>query len=91
MKDLIYIIIIWNAVTFLMMAIDKLMAVRGRRRISEAALLTSAFAMGGAGSLLGSMIFRHKTRKLKFRILLPVALLFNLSLLFLVWHETEVF
>jgi uncharacterized membrane protein YsdA (DUF1294 family) len=68
------------------MAVDKHRAVRGKWRISESALLTSAFAMGGIGGFLGSLVFRHKTRKWKFRILLPVALLFNLSVIFLVWY-----
>ncbi|HVI40424.1 MAG TPA: DUF1294 domain-containing protein, partial [Anaerovoracaceae bacterium] len=61
-------------------------ATHGKWRISEQALLTTAFAMGGIGSLLGSIVFRHKTRKWKFRILLPVALLFNLSVIFLIWY-----
>ena len=86
MKESFYILVIWNVVTFILMAIDKYKAVRGQWRISESALLTAAFAMGGLGSLLGSVVFHHKTRKWKFRILLPVALLFNISLLFLIWY-----
>lgn len=86
MKELIYILAGWNGITFLLMAIDKYKAVKGKWRISESALLTAAFAMGGIGSFFGSICFRHKTRKWKFRILLPVALLFNLSVIFLVWY-----
>ena len=86
MKELIYILIIWNIGTFILMAVDKFKATHGKWRISEQALLTTAFAMGGIGSLLGSIVFRHKTRKWKFRILLPVALLFNLSVIFLIWY-----
>lgn len=86
MKEWIYIISGWNFVTFLLMGIDKFLAVKNMRRISEQTLLTFAFVMGGGGSLLGSILFRHKTRKWKFRLLLPVALLFNLSVLFLIWY-----
>jgi uncharacterized membrane protein YsdA (DUF1294 family) len=86
MKESVYILVAWNIVTFILMAIDKYKAVHGKWRISEAALLTAAFAMGGFGSLLGSLFFHHKTRKWKFRILLPVALLFNISLIFLIWY-----
>lgn len=86
MKDLIYILIGWNLITFLLMAVDKYKAVHGKWRISEQFLLTTAFAMGGIGSFLGSVVFRHKTRKWKFRVLLPVALLFNISVIFLVWY-----
>lgn len=84
MKESVYLLVLWNVVTFILMAVDKYKAVRGKWRISESALLTAAFAMGGFGSLLGSVVFRHKTRKWKFRILLPVALLFNISLIFLI-------
>lgn len=83
MKESVYLLVLWNVATFILMAVDKHKAVRGKWRISEAALLTAAFAMGGFGSLLGSVIFRHKTRKWKFRILLPVALLFNISMIIL--------
>ncbi|QOX63488.1 DUF1294 domain-containing protein [Anoxybacterium hadale] len=86
MKEWIYIIIGWNFGTFLLMGADKFLAVKNMRRISEQTLLTVAFVMGGFGSLLGSILFRHKTRKWKFRLLLPVALLFNLSVLFLIWY-----
>ncbi|MDF3001945.1 MAG: hypothetical protein K0Q48_2064 [Bacillota bacterium] len=86
MKEWIYIIMGWNFVTFLLMGTDKFLAVKNMRRISEQTLLTVAFVMGGLGSLLGSILFRHKTRKWKFRLLLPVALLFNLSVLFLIWY-----
>ena len=86
MKELLLVLAIWNLVAFALMAADKYKAARGKWRISESALLTAAFAMGGIGSLLGSIVFHHKTRKWKFRILLPVSVLFNLSLAFLVWY-----
>lgn len=86
MKELIYILAGWNIITFFTMAIDKYKSMHGKWRISEQALLTAAFAMGGLGSIIGSFVFRHKTKKLKFRILLPIALLFNLSVIFLIWY-----
>lgn len=86
MKEIVYILIGWNVITFIMMAVDKYKSMHNQWRISEQALLTSAFVMGGLGSLAGSIIFRHKTKKWKFRILLPVALLFNLSVIFLIWY-----
>lgn len=76
----------WNAVTFLLMGIDKYKAIHEKRRISEQTLLTTAFVMGGAGSVLGALIFHHKTRKWKFRILLPIALIFNASVVFLIGY-----
>lgn len=86
MDKVIYILIGWNVVTFLLMGIDKYKAIHNQWRISEQTLLTAAFAMGGFGSMAGSLVFRHKTKTWKFRLLLPIALLFNLSVIFLVWY-----
>lgn len=68
---------VWNLITFGMMGIDKYKAEHGKWRVSEKALLLSAFLMGAVGSLAGSRIFHHKTKKLKFRICLPLALAVN--------------
>mgnify|MGYP002537828087 CR=1 FL=1 len=55
---------VWNLITFGMMGIDKYKAEHGKWRVSEKALLLSAFLMGAVGSLAGSRIFHHKTKKL---------------------------
>lgn len=73
MKEILLILILWNGFTFLLMGMDKGKAKRQERRISEETLLLSALLLGGIGSLAGSLYFRHKTRKWKFRILLPLA------------------
>ncbi len=86
MKELTYILVTWNVITFIMMAIDKYKSTHDKWRIREQTLLSAAFAMGGFGSFIGSIVFHHKTRKWKFRILLPVALIFNLSVIFLIWY-----
>lgn len=83
---LIGILIGWNIITFAMMGVDKYKSIHGKWRISEQALLAAAFAMGAFGGLAGSIIWRHKTKTWKFRMLLPIALVFNLSVIFLVWY-----
>ena len=70
---------VWNLITFFLMGTDKLIAKLDGWRISEATLLGTAFCMGAVGSLLGSKVFHHKTRKKKFRIGLPAALIFNIA------------
>ncbi|MGI6730792.1 MAG: DUF1294 domain-containing protein [Anaerovoracaceae bacterium] len=85
-QRLIIIMIVWNLITFLMMGIDKYKSIRGMWRISEKTLLTVAFAMGAFGSIVGSTLWRHKTKTWKFRILLPIALIFNLAVIFLIWY-----
>ncbi len=77
MKHLLIIWLTWNMITFLMMGIDKWKAKHEKRRISEKTLLLSSFAMGAIGSGAGMLVFHHKTRKLKFQILVPLSLILN--------------
>ncbi|MEG2199339.1 MAG: DUF1294 domain-containing protein [Anaerovorax sp.] len=72
-------------ITFAMMGIDKSNAIRGRWRISEKTLILSALLLGGVGSWLGMTAFRHKTKHMKFRILLPVAALETLIVVYLLY------
>ncbi len=69
-----------NLVSFAAYGIDKLKAIRHEYRISEAALLTLALVGGSAGALLGMLVFRHKIRKPKFVILVPLFLIIHLAL-----------
>ena len=63
----------FNLLGFFLMAWDKHRAIRKAWRIPERTLLSVAFFGGGVGALLGMYHFRHKTRHMKFVILLPVA------------------
>lgn len=75
-------LIIWNVIVFLTYGIDKLKAIKNGWRISEKALLMLAFCMGGVGAYLGMQTFRHKTKKLKFNILVPLAVIFNMAIIY---------
>ena len=55
--------------------IDKMLAKMHKRRVSEMTLLLCAFLMGGCGAVFGMVLFNHKTSKIKFRILIPVAII----------------
>ena len=79
---MIYLIII-NVLAFVMYGIDKRKAVKGRWRISEAALLTVAALGGSLGSLLAMELFRHKTKHKKFTIGVRLLLVLHISLLVL--------
>jgi len=85
-KLLISILLIWNLVTFLLMGIDKKKAVADKRRISEKTLLTCSFAMGGLGIGMGGLYFHHKTRKRRFIILVPISIIFNLSIIYVLFY-----
>jgi len=89
MDDWIYLILVmalWNIVTFALYGIDKQKATKNKRRISERNLILCAFIMGGVGALLGMSVFRHKTRHLKFQMLIPVAIIVNIGVAALVWY-----
>ena len=77
-KYALLIILILNLIAFVLMGIDKRRAINGQDRIPESTLLFWGFMMGGPGLLLGSLVFHHKTRKWKFRLGIPAALLVNL-------------
>ena len=64
-----------NVIALIAYGIDKSRAIRHRWRIPEATLIGLALIGGGAGALTGMLIFHHKTRKWKFRLLVPLAIL----------------
>lgn len=84
MNDTVRLLLIWlgtvSALAFLLFGWDKLMARLGRRRIPEAALLGACLCGGAFGGLLGMYLFRHKTRKSVFRILVPLFFLLQAAL-----------
>lgn len=77
----ISVLIIWNLIVFMLYGIDKYKAIKDGWRISERTLLSAAFLMGAFGAVLGMEAFRHKTRKRKFRSLVPIALALNIAVL----------
>lgn len=66
-----YLLII-NAVSFVVYGVDKYKARHQKWRIPEATLLTLAAIGGAAGALLGMVVFRHKTKHLRFVLLVPL-------------------
>lgn len=77
-------LVIWNVFVFLMYGIDKYKARHNKWRISENMLLGSAFFGGALGAFVGMMFFHHKTRKIKFTVGVPLALIFNISAVILI-------
>lgn len=72
--------------TFLLMGVDKYRAKKGRWRISEMRLLSVAFLGGALGVLIGMSVFRHKTKHSKFKIGVPLLLLFNGIMYYGIWR-----
>ena len=75
------VLIIWNWVVFLTYGADKRRAKKNKWRIPESVLMAMAFFMGAAGALFGMRYYRHKTKHLKFKIGVPLCLVFNIAII----------
>ena len=88
--DIFHIILIYlelvNLAAFAMMGIDKRRAKKGRWRIPESALILSAVIGGGIGALAGMYLFRHKTKKKKFTVGIPVIIGMQVVFFLLVFY-----
>lgn len=76
-------LLIMNALSFLLMLLDKKKAEHGEQRIPEKTLLGMAGLGGSLGTLIGMYTFRHKTRKRKFYIGVPIMLAVHIGLIVL--------
>ena len=77
------IILFFNILSFVLFYIDKKRAIHNKKRISEKTLILSAFLFGSIGAALGMYLLKHKTKNLKFKILIPIFLFLQLYFLFL--------
>ena len=75
---LTYLILV-NALSLLLMLIDKQKAKRGAWRIPEATLIGIAAMGGSIGAIAGMYLFRHKTRHPKFFVGLPLILIVQIG------------
>ena len=64
-----------NVLAFLLYGLDKSLAKKNARRIPEKTLIGLAAVFGALGALLGMLLFRHKTKHIKFTVTVPVFLL----------------
>lgn len=65
-----------------MFGIDKYKAIHQKYRISEKALFMIALIGGAYGAYVAMYLFHHKTRKLKFKLGMPVIVLLESYLLY---------
>lgn len=81
----IYLILI-NLITVIVTIYDKLCAVKRRWRVKESTLLLLS-ALGGSISMYITMLLiRHKTRHIKFMLGIPLILIFQILIAFLIWR-----
>jgi len=77
-------ILIMNISAFLLFGLDKNFAKRRMWRISESVLLGTAVLGGSVGAYIGMHIFRHKTKKPKFYVGIPVIIIVQAVLV--IWY-----
>ena len=72
---------------FILMGLDKLKAIKKKRRIPEKVLFLFAIIGGAAGGTLGMLSFRHKTKHWYFEVFFPLLMAIQLfGLIYLKMH-----
>jgi len=80
---ILYYYIIINLVSFSFSALDKVKARKNKWRIKENTLHLFSFLGGVYGSLLSMKFLRHKTKKIKFKIITAVAFIIHTAI---IWY-----
>lgn len=83
LKYVLYYLLLINLFSLSLCWYDKRAAIRQKWRIKESTLLLSAALGGSVGFYVGMKAFRHKTKHLKFTVLVP--LLIALQSAGLIW------
>lgn len=77
MSILTYYLLVINFITWAAYGLDKRRAKGGKWRIPERTLLILTVVGGSVGALVGMLLFRHKTKKAKFVVGVPVILVMH--------------
>lgn len=88
---LIFVICATSLVSFFLTVYDKKNAKRNRKRVRENTLLIFAVLGGAAVMYITMLLIRHKTKHLKFMLLLPLMIVFHLVLLFFILEFGETY
>lgn len=67
------VLVIMNLIALIFYVSDKNKAKKGKWRIPEATLVSLAWLFGSVGALIGMYVYRHKTKHIKFILLVPLA------------------
>ncbi|MCD8387407.1 MAG: DUF1294 domain-containing protein [Bacteroidales bacterium] len=81
MKLVVIYILLINLIALALFGVDKKRAQNHQWRISEATLLTSAWAGGAIGAFAGMQLFRHKTQHSRFQITVPLLVIVDIALI----------
>jgi uncharacterized membrane protein YsdA (DUF1294 family) len=87
MKYLITYLVIINIIALLAYQSDKRKSIKGKWRIKETTLLSFSLIGGGVGSLIGMYKFHHKTKKLTFKIGVPILTIISFIIIWFITRE----
>ena len=59
-------------IAMVLFGLDKFLAIKGKCRIKEKYLITSALFFGAIGAYLAMYLFHHKTHKIMFNTFIPL-------------------
>lgn len=76
-----------NAILFVLMGIDKYRAKKKMWRIPEKTLLSFGILGGGLGGILGMVLFHHKIRLTKFKVIYLLGLVLMLGMLYFLFNR----
>ena len=86
---LVYYVI--NMVLLVSMALDKVFAIKGKRRIPESTLFIMSFLGGAVGGFAGMFACHHKTKKPQFYIIYAISFVLHAALLYFVFTKFHFF
>ena len=78
-----------TVIAFLVFGIDKHYAKTGKWRVKESTLFILSALFGAVGAFAGMHVFHHKTKKPRFRIIIPVLAVAQLAVI--VWMGVRYF
>jgi len=87
MKIVILYFVIINYIAFSLYHLDKERAIKGKHRISEKNLLTVAAFGGTLGAWIGMRRYRHKTRKISFKLWFYTIVVLQLMFFLIVYKK----
>ena len=84
MKYFIIYLIVINIITFIIFGLDKYYDIKNKFRVSEATLFCLCIIGGSFLGFVGMKVFRHKTKKIYFRIGVPLIMILE-AILIIKW------
>ena len=80
LKIVLGVMLAMSVITFFFYYADKKKAKAGAWRIRESTLILLSFLGGSTGAMLGMFVLRHKTKHVKFLVLVPLSFLLHIAL-----------